>query len=264
VELLLILAGGLFLTTLLGGGLRARQRAAAIVGARVRAELDAAYAAEHDYTKVEAEAFVDVDLEFYRQAARAFEAQGFRKVADLEDLTLSRLHPESRTLLRMFVDEGRMIRAAAFQVAPRSALFTMLQVVRASNRPLFVLELVSELPRGKFLSTSNTGGLVALEQPAEVRCERLPPEAKLTALIERHRGRLTAALRRDPGMAPVTMEDHDELIASMQRHNQVIAKWRATQRGLSREELERLRGRPLDEVDEAFLAEVQRARTGDA
>jgi len=263
VEVLLILAGGLFLTSLLGGGVRSRQRAAAAGGLRVRAELDAAYAGEHEYSRVESDAFPDADLEFYRQATRAFEAQGFQRLADIEDLTLSRIHPDSRTFLRVFVDEGRMIRAAAYHVAPRSALVAMLQVVRISPRPLYILELVSELPRGRFLSTSNTAGLVSLEQPPEMRIERMPPEAKLVALVERHRGRLTEALRRDPGGAPVTMESYDDMIASVQRSNLVAARHRAVQRGLSREELERLRGRPLDAIDEAFLAEIQRARAGD-
>jgi hypothetical protein len=263
VELLLILAGGLFLTSLLGGGVRARQRAAQLGGARVRAELDAAYAAEHEYSRVEPDAFPDADLEFYRHATKAFESHGFRRVADLEDLTLTRIHPDSRTFMRVFVDDGRMIRATAYHVAPRSALVAMMQVVRVTPRPLYILELVSELPRGRFLSTSNTGGLIALEQPPEVKTERVTPETKLVAMIEQHRARLTDALRRDPSKAPVTMETYDDTIASFQRFNGIVARWRAAQRGLSREELERLRGRPLDAIDEAFLAEVQRTKAGD-
>lgn len=258
VELLLILAGGLFLTSLFGGSFRARHRAAITGGARVRAELDAAYTGDHEYAPAELESFPDADPEFYRHASRAFEAQGFTRVADLEDLTLSRIHPDSRTMLRLFVDDGRMIRATAYHVAPKSALVAMMQIVRISARPLYILELVSELPRGRFLSTSNTAGLITLEQPPQLRTERLPPDAKLVALIERHRARLTEALRRDPVASPVTLEGRDQVRESLQRYNRLIGAWRAAQRGLSREELERLRGRPLDELDEAFLAEVQR------
>jgi hypothetical protein len=176
---------------------------------------------------------------------------------------MSRLHPDSRTFLRVFVDDGRMIRAAAYHVRPRGAAISMMQVVRIAPRSLYILELVSEQPRGRFASTSNTAGLVSLEQPPEMKCERLAPEAKLAALIERHRGRLTEALRKDPGAAPMTFETYDDVIASVQRSNLAAARHRAVQRGLSRDELERLRGRPLDEIDEAFLAEVQRARAGD-
>lgn len=264
VEVLLILAGGLFLTSLLGGGLRARQRAAAAGGAKVRAELDAAFSGEHEYSRVSPADFDEADHAFYREASRAFESHGFRHLADLEDLTLSRIHPDSRTFLRVFVDEGRMIRAAAYHVRPRGALIAMLQVVRIATRQLYVIELVSELPRGRFTSTSNTAGLVALEQPAEMKCERLAPDVRLAELVERHRARLTEILRKTPSAAPVTFETYDDMIASVQRSNLVAARHRAVQRGLSRDELERLRGRPLDEIDEAFLAEVQRSRAGDA
>jgi hypothetical protein len=264
VEILLILAGGLFLTSLLGGGVRARHRAAVAGGARVRAELEAAYAGEHEYSRVDPADFADADLEFYREAARAFEAQGFRQLADIEDVTLTKIHPDSRTFLRVFVDDGRMIRAAVYHVRPRGALIAMLQVVRIAPRALYIVELVSELPRGRFLSTSNTSGLVALELPPELTCERMAPDSKIAALVERHRERLTARLRRDPGAAPETFESYDALIASVQRSNMAAARHRAKLRGLSRDELERLRGRPLDEIDEAFLAEVQRARAGDA
>ena len=263
VEVLLILAGGLFLTSLLGGGMRSRHRAAVAGGARVRAELAAAYAGEHDYSRVDPADFMDADLEFYREAARAFEAQGFRHLADVEDLTLTKIHPDSRTFLRMFVDEGRMIRAAVYHVRPRGALIAMLQVVRIAPRSLYIVELVSELPRGRFLSTSNTSGLIALELPPELKCERLAPDSKIAALVERHRARLTEALRRDPGGAPVTMESYDAVMESVQRANLAAARHRAKLRGLSRDELERLRGRPLDEIDEAFLAEVQRAKATD-
>jgi hypothetical protein len=260
VEILLILAGGLFLTSLLGGGLRARQRAAAAGGARVRAELDAAYAGEHEYARVEPAAFPEADVEFYEMATRAFEGHGFKRLADVEDLTLSRVYPEGRTFMRVFVDDARMIRACAYHVRPRGALIAMLQVVRVVPRALHVIELVTEAPRGRFLSTSNTAGLVALEQAPEVKVERFGPLEPLRELIARHRTRLTEALRKDPHLAPVTMETYDDMIASVQRSNLVIARHRAAKRGLSRDELERLRGRPLDAVDEAFLAEVQRAR----
>ena len=256
--MLLILAGGLLLTSLLGGGLRARQRAAAEGGARVRAELDAAYAGEHEYSRVEPAAFPDADHEFYVDVSRAFAAQGFRHIADIEDLTLSRVYPESRTFLRVFLDDARLIRAAAYHVRPRGALIAMLQLVRVVPRHLHIVELVSELPRGRFASTSNTAGLVALEQPVEVKSDRLAADAPLGEIVAHHRARLTEALRRDPGLAPVSMEGYDDLIASVQRSNLCAARHRAAMRGLSRDELERLRGRPLDAVDEAFLSEVQR------
>jgi hypothetical protein len=262
VDLILILLGGVLLTFMLGGG-RARYRAAALGGRRVRAELAAAYGGEHEYADVAIAELPDLDHEFYREASRAFEALGFRKLADLEDVTLSRIYPDSRTVLRIFVDDARLIRAGLYHVRPRGALVALLQLVRVVPRHLRIVELVSEAPRGTFASTSNTAGLAMLEPPPEAKCDRLPATATIEALVTHHRDRLTAMLRRDPSLAPVMMDDRDAMLESVQRSNVAAARHREKLGGLSRDELERMRGRPLDDADEVFLREVQaRSREG--
>jgi hypothetical protein len=55
----------------------------------------------------------------------------------------------------------------------------------------------------------------------------------------------------------VTFETFEEVLASMARAHVTMARHRQKLGGLSRDELERLKGRPLSATEEQFLREVQ-------
>src|ERR1051325_7305873 len=162
---------GLWLVVAVALGLR---RARGFGGAALRARLDAVYGEPHELARVSPAAFPEADLEFYDRARVAFERRGYRWLADVEDLTLTRIYPQNRTFLRLFVDAGSMIRASVYHLHPRGIVLSMLQLVQLYPRHLRVIELVSEV-QGTFLVTSNTHGVDRLEPPPEARAERLPP-----------------------------------------------------------------------------------------
>ena len=111
--------------------------------------------------------------------------------------------------------------------------------------------------QGTFLVTSNTHGVDRLEPPPEARVERLPLGTPLTEIIARHEARITELLRAHPERTPVAFEGLDDVLASMARAHVAMARHRQKVGGLSRDELERLKGRPLSPTEEAFLREVQ-------
>lgn len=244
---------GLWLVVAMGLGLR---RPVAAGGAALRARIDAVYGEPHELARVSAAAFPEADLEFYDRARTQLEARGYRWLADLEDLTLSRIYPENRTFLRTFTDSGGMVRAAAYHLHPRGVVVSMLQLVQMMPRHLRVLELVSEV-NGTFLVTSNTHGVDRLEPPPEAKVERMPLATPLADVIDRHQGRITDLVRASPHRTPQVFESIEDVMASMARAHVAMARHRHTVGGLSRDELERLKGRPLSAVEEAFLREVQ-------
>jgi hypothetical protein len=205
---------------------------------------------------VSPDAFPEADLEFYDRARRDLEARGYTYLADVEDLTLTRIYPQNRTFMRMFVDGGRMIRAAVYHLHPRGVAVTLLQLVQLFPRHLRVLELVSEV-HGTFLVTANTHGVDRLEPPPEANVERLPLHTPLSDLVTRHERRITELVRAHPQRTPVHFETLDDVIASIARAHVAMARHRQKVGGLSRDELERLKGRPLSATEEAFLREVQ-------
>src|SRR6185436_3767805 len=180
----------------------------------------------------------------------------YRSIADVEDLTMSRIYPQNRTFMRVLVDAGGMIRASAYHLHPRGVVISLLQLVQLFPRHLRVVELVSEI-QGTFLVTSNTHGVDRLEPPPEARVERLPLGMPIPEIIARHEARITELLRAHPARAPVSFESLDEVLASIARAHVAMARHRQKVGGLSRDELERLKGRPLSQTEEAFLREVQ-------
>ncbi len=225
-------------------------------GAALRARLDAVYGEPHELVRVTPAAFPEADLDFYDRARAALEGKGYAWLADVEDLTLSRIYPQNRTFLRLFVDPGRMIRASAYHLHPRGVVVSLLQLVQLYPRHLRVIELVTEIG-GQFLVTSNTHGVDRLEPPPEAKVERLPLATPILEIVGKHEKRITELLRTHPGKQPTGFESLDDVIASIARAHVTMARHRQKVGGLSRDELERLKGRPLNEAEEAFLREVQ-------
>jgi hypothetical protein len=244
---------GLWLVVAVALGMR---RPNGFGGRALRARLDAVYGEPHELARVDPEAFPEAGLEFYARVKQELEARNYRFLADVEDMTMSRIYPQNRTFLRLFVDAGGMIRASAYHLHPRGVVISMLQLVQLFPRHLRVLELVTEI-QGTFLVTSNTHGVDRLEPPPEAKVERLPVGATISDVITTHEKRITDLLRKFPERAPVTFETFDDLVASMARAHVTMARHRQRVGGLSRDELERLKGRPLSAAEEAFLREVQ-------
>ena len=244
---------GLWLVVAVALGMR---RPKGFGGAQLRARLDAVYGEPHELVRVTPAAFPEADLEFYDRVRLDLEARKYRWYADVEDLTMSRIYPQNRTFLRLLVDAGGMIRASAYHLHPRGVVISLLQLVQLFPRHLRVVELVSEI-QGTFLVTSNTHGVDRLEPPPEAKVERLPLATPVAQVVTRHEARITELLRTHPERAPVSFETFEDVIASMARAHVTMARHRRKLGGLSRDELERLKGRPLSATEEAFLREVQ-------
>lgn len=244
---------GLWLVVAVALGLR---RPAGFGGGALRARLDAVYGEPHEMARVSPEAFPEADLEFYDRVRHQLEHRHYTFIADIEDLTMSRIYPHNRTFVRLLVDRGGMIRASAYHLHPRGVVISMLQLVQLFPRHLRVLELVTEI-QGVFLVTSNTHGIDRLEPPPEAKVERMPLATPLDEIVATHEKRITALLRTYPERAPVSFESYDDVIGSMARAHVAMARHRQKVGGLSRDELERLKGRPLSQSEEAFLREVQ-------
>jgi hypothetical protein len=232
------------------------RRPRALGGQALRQRLDAVYGEPHEFQQVSPAAFPEADLEFYDRVKRELEAKSYRCLGDVEDLTLSRIYPENRTFMRIFVDAGGMIRCTAYHLHPRGVVVSLLQLVQLFPRHLRVVELVTEV-RGTFLVTSNTHGVDRLEPPPEAKVERLPLHSTVPEVLSRHEARITEMLRQHPERQPVAFERVDDVLASIGRAHVAMARHRQKVGGLTRDELERLKGRPLNAQEEAFLRDVQ-------
>ncbi len=254
VEVFLLLMGLWFMVAMAFGLRRARPDVSAARG--MRARIDAVYSQPHEFTKVDPSAFPDADLRFYDRGRLELEKLGYRFLADVEDVTMTEAYPMSRTFMRLFSDSGGLVRAALYHVQPRGMVISILQLVQVVPRHLRIVELVTEID-GIFLATANTQNLDRLEPPKEVITERLPMSAAINKVVEHHQARITNWLKAHPDRVPRTVVDYDEVMASMARSHLAMAWHRQNVGGLSREELEKLKGRPLNAYEAQFLHELQ-------
>lgn len=254
VEVFLLLMGFWFMVAMAFGLRRARPDVSAARG--MRARIDAVYSQPHEFAKVDPAAFPEADLRFYDRGRLELEKLGYRFIADVEDITMTEASPMSRTFMRLFSDRGGLVRAALYHVQPRGMVISILQLVQVVPRHLRIIELVTEID-GKFLATANTQNLDRLEPPQEVRTERLPMSAAIGTVVEHHQARITAWLKAHPDRVPRAVVDYEEVMASMARSHLAMARHRQKVGGLSRDELEKLKGRPLNAYEEQFLHELQ-------
>jgi hypothetical protein len=150
-----------------------------------------------------------------------------------------------------------MVRASIYHLHPRGVVVSLLQLVQLFPRHLRVVELVTEI-NGRFLVTSNTQGVDRLEPPPEAKVERMPLNTDVLAVVARHESRITDFVREHPERQPVGFETFEDVVASIGRAHVAMTRHRQKLGGLSRDELERLKGRPLSQTEEAFLREVQK------
>ncbi len=254
VEIFLLLMGLWFMVAMAFGLRRARPDVSAARG--MRARIDAVYSQPHEFAKVDPAAFPLADLSFYDRGQVELEKLGYRFLADVEDVTMTEAYPMSRTFMRLFSDSGGLVRAALYHVQPRGMVISILQLVQIVPRHLRIVELVTEI-NGTFLATANTQNLDRLEPPKEVLTERLPMSAAISKVVEHHQARITAWLKAHPDRVPRAVVDYDEVMASMARSHVAMARHRQNVGGLSRDELEKLKGRPLNAYEEQFLHELQ-------
>src|SRR2546423_368817 len=129
---------GLWLVVAVALGMR---RPNGLGGAALPARAHAGDGGPHALGAGSPAAVPEADLEFYDRVKKELEQKAYRWLGDVEDLTLSRIYPQTRTFLRLFTDAGRMIRASAYHLHPRGVVISLLQLVQLYPRHLRVVEL---------------------------------------------------------------------------------------------------------------------------
>jgi hypothetical protein len=161
----------------------------------------------HEFRVVSEDAFPDLDLRLYLQVRRELSDLGFRHAGSYENLTVSRVRPELRSLCDTFLHAEFLIGASTYCAAGQH-----------------ITSFVSLLDDGRMLLTGNAG--VGLDPPPQEMQELLPLGTPITDVYARHRERLTALRAAEPEArfyVPTTIE---EIVAVARRHSGVVSAFR--------------------------------------
>ena len=207
----------------------------------ILATIEATYQAIHDYVVVEAKSFGHLDLAFYERTAKVLSVEGFRRLADVEDRTVTNtpkgvLMP---VLIRSMLSKDGTIMAALYHPRIKPVLVRMLLWVMR-KLPAKVVDMETEFDDGSFVVTSNAASAAAIDLPSLISAACLPTTATVLGVFQRHLTRVAAHVAARPGVHAKKFTTHAELLASQHRMNAIKAAFRGEISGITKEELDRL------------------------
>jgi hypothetical protein len=176
--------------------------------AKLDSDLSEVNRAEHEFRILTAGELPPLDRSDYDALHRDLSAQGFRHLGFLEDLTLSRVYPEERTYVAMYVSADHRVTAATWRLSNGQSL-----------------EFETVMLDGRALITSNAQP-DKLAPPPGVDKLVLAAGTAPEILLTRHGERLAAFQRRDPEAGILRIDDVNAFLASVKRYSRAAVAHR--------------------------------------
>lgn len=214
-------------------------------GRRLRGQLDLVYGDAHEFVELDA---LPPHLErtHYDRMQAALEAEGFRTLADVEDVTMTRAYPELRTCIRVLVGHAGHTLAGIAQLRVRGWKRWFARLARVPV-DAHALEFTTELEDGHFVVTNNLEGHASLPVPPAWLVRRHAPDTPLAALLRAHREHVAHA-----GGVAVRRTTKEDALASARRMWRAAADHWTERGGLTKEDWDQLAGKPTRTKDELF------------
>jgi hypothetical protein len=224
---------------------------------KIHKQLEELYAGLHQFQEVTPREFPHIDTAHYDQCERWLAGQGFRKLGDIEDLTLSKVYPELRTFLRVFVSHDGSIAAACYDINPRGWM-KLAQWVRLMPRNFRTLDLETEFINGAFLRTSNALGKQLMDAPPSISQNLLPDTTTFEDLLNAHSSAIHEWRQADEGFAPKLHRTLDDVIGMQHREQDITNAWRKEIGYVTPEEMKRMAGKSGQKNAEQVMREIAR------
>lgn len=229
---------------------------------RLYEELAITFQSRHAYRKVDAANFPHVNQTFYKRTQRALENAGFYFVADMENVTLSQLHPNTRTFLRAMIHEGGHVNAAVYNIRP-TGIYRAMAWFRMVPRDVSVVEFESELSDGHFLVTTNASEDKLDPEPGML-VKTVHEETPVAEIFDRHRRALERYLSENPGVEPVRFSDYDDVLQSQHRQQELKCEYRRSIGYITEDEMLRIAGKSKTEYAKTLLEAIRRIQQEEA
>jgi hypothetical protein len=187
--------------------------------------------------------FPNIDLSFYERVRADLERRGFKFLGDIENMTLTKVFPHMRTLIREMVSDDGMIMASAYHA-------------RLPQRDVKSVDFITELSDERYLVTG-TSEERTLPVPGieKLSCGYATP---LEELLGIHKQRLDEALTSNPSIVATKvtiLEESEEL--SRRLHNKRAMDRKA--RGfITAEDFQKIKGRALTAKEKLVFVEVEK------
>lgn len=227
------------------------------------------YAGDHEYKTVSPAEFGWMNLSHYETMKRELTERGFTHLEDIENLTLTRAFPATRTFLRSFTGVEGTVQAGVYDLTPRGTM-RLMQMVGGMARDFRTIDLQTELTNGRFvLSTTADRKMASGSVPPEAEAEYYPRSMPLDELLEAHIARVQRALDAAPGVDMVRARTAAEAREGQRRLQRLINRFRGGEAFLTAADIARAADDPdspavkaLSEAVEKEKAKAKRSRGG--
>jgi hypothetical protein len=198
--------------------------------------------------------FPDLDISFYDQYRIWLEGQGFQFLGDRENVTLTRIFPKMRTFIRSLVSADGTICGGIYHVKPGALGFPP---------DIKAIDFETELNDGTFLITTNTlESARALPMPG-IDAARLPMATHPDAVLRAHLDRVAQALNARPEVAATKIHTMNDVILFQQRMQEIKTKHKKAIGFVGRSDLEKVRGRELNEQERGVVRELEKLKASE-
>ena len=212
------------------------------------------YVPQHTFQQVDGKTFRKVDQKHYQRTQIILEKLGFRRVADIEDITVTQSNPANRTFIRVFLSSDRTIVSACYHF-PLAWLVRLLQWVGLAPCGGKVIDLETELSDGSFIVTSNTQEMDTTADIPGVHRQQFPHNTTAETLLSQHRAKLREFVQR--GIQPLKQNNYAEIEAAQHRLQAIKSGYRASVGFVTNEDIDRTANRRQQEAVEVLKNALQ-------
>jgi hypothetical protein len=235
--------------------------------------MQTSYSETHTVVPVSETDFPHLNLLTYRSFLADMEARGFRHVADLEILEVSRSTTTllARTMIRSMISEDGCIVSNYYQVKPRICRRMKLLAKGLLNRRFIdaphnfingmrtrhCADFETEFDDRSFLTTSNAQAAALISAPPTIETHYFPYGTSSSVLLDAHRRRLDEILHTRSGVKPIALSCASDLLQMQKRQRLQKMAHRASIQWVTQTELQGMSAGNPHLGDEVF-AEVQK------
>jgi hypothetical protein len=192
--------------------------------------------------------FPNLDHAFYERYQQQLESKCFRFLADKEDMTMSRVFPHMRAMMRVMVSSDGSVCSAAFHI-------------RNLSPEIKAVDFETELSDGTFLASSNAPDRT-LPVPG-VDARHYPTSTSVDDLWQYHQERLSAKLSNHPWLSAVLVRTVEDNIQMQSRQHELKAKHKREAGLVNAEDIKKIKGRQLLPHEQDIVVELERIKAAE-
>ncbi|GJM26233.1 MAG: hypothetical protein DHS20C16_26480 [Phycisphaerae bacterium] len=229
---------------------------------KILQEAKSLYSGELAFVDASPDEFRWLDRSFYDEATENMAKAGFRFVADVESLSMSRIYPNTRTFIRCFVSKDSTTTAAAYHVKIRGLTGILMGLISrfskstSIGRNIKTIDIGTEYSNHTFLNTENTLGRPGITSCPEITKNRLPVDTSFEELLDTHR-RMNAEIMLDHGVEPIRITSREDLLASQEREHALICAHKKRVGFVTSDQFKEIAGGKLASHQQMILQEIE-------